>query len=331
MKTIKLAAVALLLSAVAMLPIAPSLMAAQEAQKNVVVLSKSNLVLLNDEINGESAAKVIEDAKALDKGSLFEAFGYSKKKPIYVFLFTPGGDIQAGLELLEGLHGINRPVNTITSFSASMGFQLAQNLGDRLILKSGVLMSHHAVGGSEGEIGGKSGSSQLNNRLGLWERRLKEMDEETVRRTNGKQTLASYQEAYDHELWLTGSEAVKQGYADRIVTIRCDRSLDGYTTHETLVMGIIPVQYDISNCPLNTTPVNVRVKVPTNKGDMTLTEFESKGGGFGVACLQWAVLDNTKVCATDTSLTTEQLKVAPKRLLDRYTNIRNYVIPMSAQ
>jgi len=122
-----------------------------------------------------------------------------------------------------------------------MGFQIAQNLGERLVLKSGVMMSHHAEGGTEGQMGGK-GQSQLQARIGLWERRIKELDEETVRRTKGKQTLASYQEAYDHELWLTGKEAVEQGYADRVVTVRCDSSLDGYTTHEIMFMGVIPVR-----------------------------------------------------------------------------------------
>ena len=327
MKTIKLVSLTALLAAVvALLPLTPSILRAGQEQSDTVVLSKSNLVVLSDVITGESTAKLIEQAKQLDKDSSILRLG--SKKPIYVFLFTPGGSVQAGLELLEGLHGLNRPVDTISSFSASMGFQLAQNLGDRLVLKSGVMMSHHATGGQDGQMGGK-GKSQLQNRLGLWERRIQEMDEETVRRTNGKQTLASYQEAYDHELWLTGKDAVEQGYADRVVTVRCDSSLDGYTTHEGMIMGMIPIQYDVSNCPLNSTPVNVRPGVDTNKGRMSLVDFEAKNGGFGVTCYQYAMLDKDKICALDPSLTLEQLKQAPKAFLDRYVNIRNYVIPIS--
>jgi len=64
---------------------------------------------------------------------------------------------------------------------------------------------------------------------------------------------------------------------------------------------------------------------------MAFNDFQSKGGQFGVSCLQWAVLDNTKVCAMDTQLTLEQLKQAPSAFLDRYTNIRNHVIPISVR
>lgn len=333
MKTIKTLAFAALLAVFAMLPISPLLSASAKGtsqDKDVVVLSKNNIVVLNQEITGESAQLTMEQARKLDVSSYSERVHLTDRKPIYIFLFTPGGSVQAGMELLEGLHGLNRPVNTITAFSASMGFQLAQGLGERLILSSGVLMSHHATGGTEGEIGGQ-GVAQANSRLGLWERRLKEMDELTVKRTKGKQTLASYQAAYDHELWLTGSEAVAQGYADKVVTVKCDKTLDGYTTHEAVVMGIIPILYDISNCPLNTSPVNVRIAINTTKGRMSLSDFLALDGGFGASCIQLAVLDGKKVCAADTTLSLDKLNAARASFLDGYTNIQNHIIPLTVR
>src|SRR5271165_2786768 len=101
------------------------------SSEEVVTLSKSNTLVLSDEINGENAAAVIYKAKELN------SIHFSGKKPIHLFLNTPGGSIQTGLELIETLHGIGRPVDTITLFSASMGFQIAQNLGERMILKNG--------------------------------------------------------------------------------------------------------------------------------------------------------------------------------------------------
>ena len=106
--------------------------------------------------------------------------------PIYLFLNTPGGSIQAGLELIEGLNGINRPIHTVTLFAASMGWQLVQHLGTRYVLKYGVLMSHKARGQFSGEFGG--GASQMDARYGLWLKRVHIM--ETLQYTRGKKERA---------------------------------------------------------------------------------------------------------------------------------------------
>ena len=189
-----------------------------------------------------------------------------------MFLNTPGGSIQSGLEMIEALQGIGRPINSITLFAASMGFQIAQNLDDRLILKNGVLMSHHAAGGFEGSFGGIR-PNQVDSRYQLWLDRVKELDEQTVRRTNGKQTYESYTKEYDHEVWLTGSKSVEEGYADRIVKVKCDSSLSGVTTKHASFMGL-DIAYDLDNCPINTSPMNIRVNALDGK---TLTkELETK-------------------------------------------------------
>ncbi len=242
----------------------PHTSASKDSGTETIILTKSNLLILTGEVNGESTSNVIAKAKQLDdslnsgKGRLFP-----NKLPMYLFLNTPGGSIQSGLELIEALEGIGRPVNTVTLFAASMGFQIAQNLGDRLILKNGVLMSHHAAG----EIGGSFGGvhpSQLDSRYQLWLDRVRELDEQAVKRTNGKQTYDSYIQAYDHELWLTGTKSVAQGYADRVVLVKCDSSLSGVTSNHIQFMGI-DVAYDLDNCPLNTSPLNIRLSTLDGK------------------------------------------------------------------
>jgi ATP-dependent Clp protease, protease subunit len=224
---------------------------------NTVVLSADNTVVLSDVIEGEAASKILSQTKDLNRKTSWN------NKPIYLFLNTPGGSIQTGLEMIEALNGNGRPVSTVTLFAASMGFQLVQNLGERLILKNGVLMSHRAAGEFTGQFGGQS-PSQVENRFKLWNQRITEMDEQTVKRTGGKQTLESYQKAYANELWLTGTQAVAGGYADRMVTVKCDSSLDGVTTHSLSFMGL-RVMYDTDNCPLNTSPMNIRISSPDNQ------------------------------------------------------------------
>jgi ATP-dependent Clp protease, protease subunit len=241
------------------------------SDQDVVVLSKSNTITLNGEIDGETAATVIAQAKA------FPANGFMKRKPIYLFLNTPGGSIQTGLEMIEALNGLGRPVETVTLFAASMGFQVVQNLGTRFILRNGILMSHRAQGQFSGYFGGKQGS-QIDKRYSFWHDRLEELDLQTVKRTNGKQTLETYQAAYADELWLTGQQAIAGGYADRIVTLRCDSSLNGVTTHSVEFLGA-KVLYDLDNCPINTNPMNVRVSFPEEKvtpGPARVAEVKAK-------------------------------------------------------
>lgn len=234
---------------------------------DTVTLSQNNLLVINGEINGDMTGLVISKAKELDAKLSGLSEKYNGKTPIYVFLNTPGGSIQSGLEIIEALKGLGRKVNTVTLFAASMGFQLVQNLDDRFILKNGVLMSHHAYGQAEGEFGGAA-PTQMDNRNQLWLDRIRELDEQTVKRTNGKQTYETYTKQYDHETWLTGTKSVVQGYADRIVTVKCDLTLTGSTTHHVNFLGM-DVQYDLDNCPLNTSPMKIRVGAldgkPVNK------------------------------------------------------------------
>lgn len=249
MKKAKLLVGLLALTAAALFPLSSASKSA--AKGDTVTLSKSNTLILAGVVDGKTAASVINGVRDLD------ADKSASKKPIYLFLSTPGGSIQAGLDIIEALKGSERQVNTITSFAASMGFQIAQNLGDRLILKSGTLMSHRASGGFEGEFGGQK-PSQIDSRYSFWLDRLNEMDEQTVLRTKGKQTLESYQKQYASEMWLTGTKAVDQGYADKAVTVKCDETLVGATTHTINFLGM-EINYDLDNCPLNSTPMNIHV------------------------------------------------------------------------
>lgn len=240
--------------------------------KGTKILSESNTLILNEPVSASIVADIILKAQQLDSDST---------KPLYLFVNTPGGDIQAGLELIDSLNSLKRPVHTITLFAASMGFQIVQHLGSRFMTKHAILMSHRAAGGFSGSFGGVS-PSQVDNRYKLWLSRVAEMDRQTVLRTNGKQTMESYQKAYADELWLTSSQAVEGGYADMTANVKCDESLSGTVTKTAEVKGLKFV-YDVDKCPLNTGVLNVRIEVPTTRGYMNLHDFINQGGSFGPA------------------------------------------------
>lgn len=281
---------------------------------DAITLTSKNMVSLNAEVDGESVGGVIGNLKGLPR----------TKEPAYLFLNTPGGSIQAGLELIEVIKGTGRPVKTITLFAASMGFQIAQNLDERLIVKNGILMSHHARCQVGGEFGG-AGASQLQKRYEFWKSRIDSLDQITVARTNGKQTLASYQASYENELWMDGPQSVANGYADRVVTVQCDDSLSGVTSH-TIQSPFGEITYDLDKCPLNTNPKNIRMQIETTNGVMDTNTFIKLGGQFGVACLMKQ--DPNKLCPLDTTFTPVKIEQFKKDFINQYNSNKNKVVYM---
>jgi ATP-dependent protease ClpP protease subunit len=279
-------------------------------QTKDIQLTADNVVVLRDVIDDVSIVKVKK--QLLELNSQLKS-GY----PIYLFLFTPGGNIQSGLELIEFIKGLNRPVHTISAFSASMGFQLVQHLGERYILNYGILMSHPPKGGAEGEFGQED--SQLDNRLGLWIRRVKMMDELTVKRTKGKQTYDSYTRSYQKELWMNGPEAVQRGYADSLANVSCSDGLKNKVEEDIIDLFVVRVKVKYSGCPMIMNPLEVSLDLLTNKGWMSKDDFFAKGGKLGKDCGTAStdqfyygnngtpIVKEQEICAYDKELTLEKM------------------------
>jgi ATP-dependent Clp protease protease subunit len=209
-----------------------------------VVLTKDNTIAINDVFWSDTVSVIIKKAKELDAR-------VQSSDPIYLVINSPGGSIDAGLELIENLKSLKRPVHTISIFSASMGFQTVQGLGDRLVLANGTLMSHRARGGFYGEFPG-----QLDTRYQYYLKRVLRMDELAAKRSGGKLTLDAYHRLIQDEYWCDGQDCVNQGLADRVTSAQCDKSLEGtsqVSVFQDIFMGhTIELKAEYDNCPLNT-------------------------------------------------------------------------------
>lgn len=201
-----------------------------------VTLNKNNTVILNEPVKSSSVAKV--------QAKIFELAGnLDADKPIYLILDTPGGSIIAGRNLVDSLMGIENPIHTITIFAASMGYQIAQNLGTRYILPSGILMSHRAyISGLRGQVPGEA-----NTNLEFIQSLVVDMEETAAKRVGIP--LKEYQTLIRDEYWVFGKSAVKSKHADKVIFAKCSKSLlSNRTERVNTYFGAYDVE--ISNCPL---------------------------------------------------------------------------------
>jgi len=228
-----------------------------------VRLNNKNTLVLRTPVSSFSIGK-------LQRELITKSASLSSNEPIYLVLDTPGGDVDAGNKFIDVANSIPQKITTITRFAASMGFHIAQNLGTRLVLPHGVLMSHHAhIEGFGGDVPG-NGVTRLNALI----RDLDLSDIQVANRMNI--SFQAYRELIKFEYWVTGPDAVRDHAADALVTASCDSSLEGeYTESVQTLFGDISVQF--SNCPLISEPLAAKLSNNTSKlKDFYHAMFEEK-------------------------------------------------------
>jgi ATP-dependent Clp protease protease subunit len=207
-----------------------------------IILTDKNTVSFNDEFNDMTVAK--------KQTELFQLAASSPEKDLYLVMNSPGGSVFAGSLFIDTVKALNKNVHTITIFSASMAYHTVQGLGKRLILPSGMLMSHRAyVGGLKGQFPG-----ELNTRIKMLMDSTEELDKIAASRVG--MSLEDYKKSIHDELWLTGPESVKQNHADEVVRAVCDKSLSGSSV-ETFMTFFGKINVEFSKCPLITGPLSI--------------------------------------------------------------------------
>jgi ATP-dependent protease ClpP protease subunit len=179
-----------------------------------LVLSEGNSVFLQGEINDRTGFYVQKEL--LDKSMKLPA-----AEPIYLILHTPGGWFETGYDIINLARGLNREVKTVTLDAASMGFIIVQNLGERLIVPRGQLMTHQATISPAGIPPGKMHSDFL-PWLNEFLYRFRVIEQATASRLG--LTYEDYIDLIKIDYYYRGGfDAVRRNAADRIVIPECSK------------------------------------------------------------------------------------------------------------
>lgn len=207
-----------------------------------LTLEKSNTLAIRGPITSSSVSKL--QHKLFKKSNKL-----NKDDNIFLVLDTPGGSITSGMELINTAKAIPQRVVTVSKFSASMGFIIAQYLGPRVITPGGILMSHKAKLKISGETPG-----EFENRKRLFDNIIKD-----IRKVNADRlrlSVSEYKNLIKNEYWTYGNKAVKQKAVDAKFRVKCGKSFEGIKK-ETLRTIFGEVVLTFSQCPLISSPLKI--------------------------------------------------------------------------
>ena len=167
-------------------------------------LMQDRIVLLGGEVNDDSANLIVAQLLFLQ--------AQDAKKPVSMYINSPGGSVTAGLAIYDTMQFISCPVHTYCiGQAASMGAVLltAGEKGHRFALPNARIMIHQPWGGAEG----KASDIEITAREIL---RLKEVLNGILAKHSGK-TVEEVTRDTDRDHFMSAAEAKEWGLVDRIV------------------------------------------------------------------------------------------------------------------
>ncbi|GMR34726.1 hypothetical protein PMAYCL1PPCAC_04921, partial [Pristionchus mayeri] len=168
-------------------------------------LLKDRIVCLMTPVDDHVASAIIAQLLFLQSES--------GKKPIHLYINSPGGSVTAGLGIYDTMQYISAPVATwCMGQAASMGALLlaAGEPGMRTCLPNARVMIHQPSGGAQGTAADILIRAEEIIRL---RRRLNE-----ILVSHSGQTMARVEEAVDRDYYMSADEARQFGIVDSVVT-----------------------------------------------------------------------------------------------------------------
>lgn len=175
-------------------------------------LFKSRVVQVSGGVDGELASTVNKQLLALEAAD--------PKKPIYLFINSPGGEVTSGFSIYDTARFIEPEVITVVAgMAASMGSIIAlspRKKENRLAFPNAKFLIHQPL--IAGTIQGRAVDLEIHARDIV---KTKERINELYRQETGK-SIEVIREATDRDNWMDVEEALKFGLINRVVNTRCE-------------------------------------------------------------------------------------------------------------
>jgi len=170
-------------------------------------LLRERIIFLNGEVNDAVAALVCAQLLFLE--------AENPRKPIQLYINSPGGVVTSGLAMYDTMQYIRAPVHTLCMGTArSMGsfLLMAGQPGERAALPNASILIHQPSGGFQGQA-----SDMLIHAEEIFrtKQRMTRLYAE-----HGGRTYEEFEAAMDRDRFMTAEEAMEWGLIDRILTER---------------------------------------------------------------------------------------------------------------
>jgi ATP-dependent Clp protease protease subunit len=171
-------------------------------------LLKDRIIMLHDDVNEQSASVIVAQLLFLESES---------EKDIHFYINSPGGSVTAGMSIYDTMQFINCDVSTIVMGQAcSMGSLLAQagTQGKRLILPYARHMIHQPSGGARGQ------ATDMEIQVKEIIKMKRELTQIYVNHNSVGKTFDELSKDMERDFFMSATEAVEYGLADKIIAKR---------------------------------------------------------------------------------------------------------------
>jgi len=207
---------------------------------STITLSANNFVSLVGPVTASSVNDVI---KSFSSKGVIDYMEDNKK--INLYINSPGGSVFAGnhlVQYIKTLQDTNIDINCIAQNFMSMGFVIMQSCTNRYVMFDSIGMQHQMSLGLRGNIENIrthfSLLDRINNAIIDIEIAKIKMDREVYL----KKILSDW--------WLFGEENVKEGVADKLVTVKCIPSIINEKVKRTDSIFGIDFSIELNKCPI---------------------------------------------------------------------------------
>lgn len=168
-------------------------------------LLKDRIIFLGSEINDSVANAVIAQLLFLESEDA--------EKDITIYINSPGGDVFAGLAIIDTMNHIKPDVVTICmGMAASMGAMLVTSgtKGKRYALPNAEIMIHQPLGGAQGQ----ASDIEITAKHII---RIKDQLADMLVESTGQKKEKILQDM-DRDYWMIAKDAQKYGLVDKVIT-----------------------------------------------------------------------------------------------------------------